>query len=486
MLHLLQSEFTPPCTVLASVPFFPIALGVAPSKSACTPYNSVQKRHDFVDCQFYITPFSTSPSTSTANTPCIPPSTSTANTPCNASSNALSTSLSTSLANGTSTANNEALSNHIALSIEENLTKPHCAIDSMQIWIPIATSTMSKRQYEKATPIQLIDCHYDKELLNDALLLASTGAVVRENPPYIRNDKHLSYQTGYAFKQMSVGNQAVSYISIGLHSKLLDIDYFKSINSETIFKLWQAIQEQGVINITYENFLQCYVHQVDLKTDSIQDDVNASLDIIEANIKESRGFKRFDKKMNQGIQVGMRKDNQVSIHFYNKALQFFNDTRSSIFLEKVLRFNHPSNILRTEITLYAKQLYDDFEIEGEKLFHPSSQMNLTTVLTKLETRGKDVMKKHLTNLFNPQRVNKVNPSDNDKQQMDKHESGIARLVEICLASAMDLNETENAVIDILHPGINKKREVLRLTRHFYTVQSKAIDLDAEVKQVINM
>jgi len=482
MLHLLQSEFNPPstafastlstCTELgtafASTSTDPIAPSVAPSKSPCTPYNSVQKPTDFSYRKFYVTPLSTSsapiaPSTSTANAPCI--------APCNTSYSSTSTSTSTA--------------NHIALSIEENLTKTHCAIDSMQLWIPVATRTMTKRQFEKATPIQLIDCHYDKELLNDALLLASTGAVVRENPPYIHNDKHLSYQTGYAFKQMSVGNQAVSYISIGLHSKLLGTDYFKSINQQTIFKLWQAIQEQGVINITYANFLQCHVHQVDLKTDSIQDNVNASLDLIEANIREGRSFKRFDKEMNQGIQVGSRKENQVSIHFYNKALQFFNDSKSSIFLEKILKFNHPANILRTEITLYSKQLHEDFNIACEKLFHPVSQLNLANILNKVELMGQLVMKKHLMKIFNPQSINHVKPCQDKSESDSRLHEQVKLAVSLCLTSSMTLEDTKIVVCQLLQPGRDKKREVLRLVEHFYIVQTKCIDLDDEVKQVIN-
>ena len=372
----------------------------------------------------------------------------------------------------------------IGRSIEENLTKSNCAIDSMQIWIPVECRGIGKRQFEKVTPIKLIECDYDKTCLQDSWLKASTGEVVKERPAYLHNDQHFSFTTGYAFKQMIVGNQEVYFISIGLHSKLLGTDYFKSITSETIYKVWQTIIEQKVITITFENFLKCYVHQIDLKTDSIQDNVNASLDLIEANIREDRIYKRYNQKLNQGIQLGSRKDNQLSIHFYNKALQFLNDSRSSIFLEKVLKFEHPNNILRTEITLYAKQFFNDFEMTGERNFHPESQITLENVLNKVNSMGSMVMKTYLTKALRPQQVNKVKMKKIetlDDDLMDQIKFG----VQLCITSSMTLEDTELAICKLLKPGINKKPKVLRLTRHFYTIETKTIDLDDNIKQAIN-
>lgn len=373
----------------------------------------------------------------------------------------------------------------IALSIEENLTSPHCAVDSMQIWIPVECRGIGKRQFEKATPIKLIECNYDKACLQDSWVRSSTGEVVKLSPAYLHQDKHLSFQTGYAFKQMIIGNQEVYFISIGLHSKLLGTDYFKSINQETIYKVWQTIIEQGIVEITFENFLKCYVHQIDLKTDSIQDDVNTSLDLIEANIREDRSFKRYDQALNQGIQLGSRKDNQVSIHFYNKALQFKNDPKSSIFLEKVLKFEHPRNILRTEITLYAKQFFNDFEMNGEKNFHPESQITLENVLNKVESMGQMVMKKYLAKAFKLQQINVVKMEKVEVLE-DALSDQIKFGVELCLTSSMTLADTEKAIIKLLKPGINKTPKVLRLTRYFYTIQTKVIDIDVDLKQAINL
>lgn len=372
----------------------------------------------------------------------------------------------------------------ISRSIEENLTKSNCAIDSMQIWIPVECRVIGKRQFEKVTPIKLIECDFDKTCLQDSWLKASTGEIVKERPAYLHNDKYLSFTTGYAFRHIIVGNQCVNFISIGLHSKLLGTDYFKSITLETIYKVWQSIIEQKVITITFENFLKCYVHQIDLKTDSIQDNVNASLDLIEANIREDRIYKRYNQKLNQGIQLGSRKDNQLSIHFYNKALQFLNDIKSSIFLEKVLKFEHPKNILRTEITIYAKQFFNDFEMTGERNFHPESQITLENVLTCVETKGKFVMKTYLTKAFKTQQVNKVKMKKIetlDDDLMDQIKFG----VQLCITSSMTLEDTELAICKLLKPGINKKPKVLRLTRHFYTIETKTIDLDDNIKQAIN-
>lgn len=375
----------------------------------------------------------------------------------------------------------------IALSIEENLTHPHCAVDSMQIWIPIECRGIGKRQFEKATPIKLIECSFDKTCLQDSWIRSSTGEVVKLSPAYLHNDKHLSFQTGYAFKQMIIGNQEVYFISIGLHSKLLGEDYFKSINTQTIYKVWQTIIEQGIVEITFDNFLKCYVHQVDLKTDSIQDDVNGSLDLIEANIRDGRNFKRYDQKLNQGIQIGNRKPNEVSIHFYNKALQFKNDPKSSIFLEKVLKFEHPSNILRTEITLYAKQFEEDFKMNCSGMFKPESANTLENVLMKVEADGKDVMKDYLVKAFKPNQINFTKSVKDEKLSRDeKLKVGIKMVVELCIGNSFTLAQTEERVLDIFQSGLNKSREITKLTRHFYTIQTKAIDLDDGLKQAINL
>lgn len=372
----------------------------------------------------------------------------------------------------------------IALSIEANLTHPHCAVDSMQIWIPIEKESMSKREFEKETQIKLIECSFDKSCLMNSLIKSFTGEIVKLSPPYLHDEIHLGFQTGYALKRKVIGNQAVNFISIGLHSKLLGEDYFKSISMETIHKVYETIIAQDVVQITFDNFLKCYVHQVDLKTDSIQDDVNGSLDLIEANIRDGRSFKRYDQKLNQGIQIGNRKPNEVSIHFYNKALQFQNDERSFIFLEKVLKFQHPSNILRTEITLYAKQFEEDFEMNCSGMFKPESANTLENVLNKVEIMGQIVMKNYLAKAFKPQQINFVKMEKEIKENVLSEQIKFG--VELCLTSAMTLADTELAIIKLLNPGINKKREVLRLTRHFYTIQTKEIDLDDGLKQAINL
>lgn len=427
------------------------------SKCEVTPYNRVTELNDFVDCKSDVT---TKPYQETAKLLDYLES-----------------------PRGLMAGRPSVGITDIAVSIEENLTAPHCAVDSMQVWIPIEKESIGKREFEKETQIKLIECSFDKACLQNSLIKSITGEIVKLSPPYLHDEIHLGFQTGYALKRKVIGNQAVTFISIGLHSKLLGRDYFKSINTETIYKVYQTIIAQDVVQITFDDFLLCYVHQIDLKTDSIQDDVNGSLDLIEANIREGRSFKRYDQKLNQGIQIGMRKENEVSIHFYNKALQFKNDERSSIFLEKVLKFQHPSNILRTEITLYAKQFEKDFNMNCNGMFKPESANTLENVLMKVEADGKDVMKNYLAKAFKPQQINFV------KMEKEPKENGLSEQirfgVELCLTSAMTLEDTEKAIIKLLKPGINKKREVLRLTRHHYSIQTKVIDLDTGLKNVMN-
>ena len=124
-------------------------------------------------------------------------------------------------------------------------------------------------------------------------------------------------------------------------------------------------------------------------------------------------------------------------------------------------------------------------MNGEKNFHPESQITLENVLNKVESMGQMVMKNYLAKAFKPQQINVVKMEKVEVLE-DALSDQIKFGVELCLTSSMTLADTEKAIIKLLKPGINKTPKVLRLTRYFYTIQTKVIDIDVDLKQAINL
>jgi len=172
------------------------------------------------------------------------------------------------------------------------------------------------------------------------------------------------------------------YLEIQINSKLLKEKYFEGITLETVAIIWDEINSLGLFEVSYDDFVNGYVVDVDIKAD---------IDGI-----DKKEFRRFLKllnnlkegelhigKNNLGLQYGYRhKTNQVIskpfIKLYYKPIELINN--SPIFYKLHLEPLYGSNayklkLARVEGTIKNKGHFRSLGIKDNSFLNVLEYLN---------------------------------------------------------------------------------------------------------------
>jgi hypothetical protein len=202
-----------------------------------------------------------------------------------------------------------------------------------------------------------------------------TGELINEHIKTTHFDANAIISSSYAFRKghFYSANQCIDVLAIGFSSKLLEYQYFDGINARNIKRIYDFIINEGLIEISFEDFLNAKVVDTDICIDFFLKDITCrevcaiaeELTIISKSTPKSN---RFDKKMNIGIEWGARGKvgkayaTKQYLKYYSKSLEFknFKDKPKSFeFYKKYIQEFANEDIVFACGSIYKQDLMND-------------------------------------------------------------------------------------------------------------------------------
>jgi len=208
-----------------------------------------------------------------------------------------------------------------------------------------------------------------------------------------------------------------SYLAILINSKLLEYQYREGIHSGNIQSIYERINGCNVIALSYNDFMQGQVTDIDIKKDVVLSSDLFKKAIPQFNKKtiprknQGQGVLSFNKKNNLGIQWNDRKHSSPTapfLKFYHKGIEAICSKNRSFFAQYV-DVTELSDVVRIETTIknlkhlrtlkiHSNRLQDILELSHEKL----DSIIRHSVTSNLHERIK---------IVKPRDTSKLSPSD---------------------------------------------------------------------------
>jgi hypothetical protein len=177
----------------------------------------------------------------------------------------------------------------------------------------------------------------------------STGEIYKDDTnqykPLCIKDK--GFDTHYGVIKL-FGND---YVYVLLNSKMLKSNYFTSINSDSIDELYLHVKRQNIIDVNYEDFVNCKLTDIDIKSDFEMYD-EQFYDFCSVRKKALVYPKFHSNRPNIGLEYTKRHSATPSnpyVKYYSKSSELF--TRSSAFRTEYLPNFYNENLRRCEVTI---------------------------------------------------------------------------------------------------------------------------------------
>lgn len=259
-------------------------------------------------------------------------------------------------------------------------------------------------------------------------------------------------------------------ISITINSKLLGQDYFSGITASNVKQVYDSLMSQKIIYCSLETFSNSYVRDVDVKQDYIIEPKRYQSQIKQMELSTNERYKivarGFNSKTNQGYQIGHRREKtEPFLKLYNKSIEVTSN-ENSVFFEKALHQTCLDNLIRLECTFANVKLLRKYKVLDE-----NESSTVDNVLTGIEQNGLQALNRVLSHYLNPEAgVITVKTKTKGEDTATKLQRKVARIVKLCLADTMPLNETIVEVLGIIEPCANYKALVIRITEAEYEQQ----------------
>ena len=267
-------------------------------------------------------------------------------------------------------------------------------IDSLKVRIPFKNIKIVDSRLEMTRFTYFEDGELIEEFKKNALLFEESGV-----------------KTRFAIEVMPTDSKGHKnkYLTIGFNSKLLKHRYFEGITKSNIDVIYKELIGFGVAEFSLQTLLEGFVTDVDFKTDtkSTFDEFVEMRQHLMLNAKSSNnsdvGFKKFNKKTNQGLQFSDRKTKAFKTNpffkMYWKSLELRN--KSKEFYKKHLKGQNVDDICRFETTIKNNAHMKALGITSNTLSH----------LLNLEDSVKKDILQHTTKIHIDSTIKKMKPKE---------------------------------------------------------------------------
>ena len=224
-------------------------------------------------------------------------------------------------------------------------------------------------------PFHLVEI-LESRLIDFVYLVSGDG----EELDKFKETSYKVHKTGFNFNfridKLLNGNKGETnkFVVVLINSKMIEQRYFEGIQAGNISIIYTMIMKLGVINCSFETFMDSHVTDLDVKIDhkaekeifiSTIDELKQMVIPSQKNYVGCNWFKRAD---NAGIEFNTRERATPSSPYfkiYHKETEL--KERSKIFADKYLSEIDFHNVIRFEYTLKNAKMMKDYGIKETKL-----------------------------------------------------------------------------------------------------------------------
>jgi hypothetical protein len=328
-------------------------------------------------------------------------------------------------------------------SLSDRLYSP--SIDSFKLRFPIdLISIIDERIYEHQTKYTIAD---------------STGEI--RNEEKIQNNSFKYHFIDYHIHFRLEDIFGSKHVAILINSKLLESDYRQGIHEGNIRQIYDKIQSCNVLDLTFSQFMQGIVSDLDIKKDVV---LSASLfrkAIPEFKRKtipqkhQGEGVLSFTQLNNLGIQWNSREHSSPTkpfLKFYHKGIEAIY-SKNKGFFEQYIDVNELSDIVRIETTIKNKKHLQKHGIQGNTLKEviEISQQKLDSIIRHSVTSNLH----QRIQIVKPRNQANLSPSDTTLFALMSH---------VIKSNGMSIDEVINYVLSHHENKTYRHREKARLKR----------------------
>ena len=197
-----------------------------------------------------------------------------------------------------------------------------------------------------------------------------TGELINEHIKTTHFDANAIISSSYAFRKghFYSADKCIDVIAIGFSAKLLEYQYFDGINAQNIKRIYDFIINEGLIEISFEDFLNAKVVDTDICIDFFLKDITCREVCSIANeltiiSKSSPKSNHFNQKLNVGIEWGKREgvgkaySSKQYLKYYAKAIEL--KSKSLKFYQKYVQSFANEDIVFACGSIYKQDLMND-------------------------------------------------------------------------------------------------------------------------------
>jgi hypothetical protein len=225
-------------------------------------------------------------------------------------------------------------------------------------------------------PFDLVNVNPNHSTFLQGLTTSNTGTgeYINQHIKTTHFDKNAIISSSYAFRKghFYSADKCIDVIVIGFSAKLLEYQYFEGINAQNIKRIYDFIINEGLIKVSFEDFLNAKIVDTDICIDFFLKDITCreicsianQLTIISKSIPKST---HYNKKTNVGFEWGKRESigkaytTKQYLKYYAKAVELKNNSYE--FYQKYVQ-----PFENEEIVFSCGSIYKQNLINEERLF----------------------------------------------------------------------------------------------------------------------
>lgn len=323
---------------------------------------------------------------------------------------------------------------------------------------------------------------YDSSLTDHLTVVnTNTGDIEKE---FKRSSKSYeckgyTYYASYNENVRVSKSQNVDCITILINSKQLRSKYLQGITANNIKAIYKEVVSLGIIDCTYDTFINGTVSDVDFKIDfrlqldEYKELLSTCKIMTKASSDRDKGCTSFSKSNNIGISWSVRASSKYKTHpylkFYHKEIELKNNSRD--FYDEYLQHLDITDRIRVETTVKNKSHFKVIGVDSNSL---KDVLNLSKEQKSL------ILSTAINSHLSPRNKSLTFKSKIDMRPSDK--ILLRSIVALTTELNWSIDKVQNYLLSDIESKVSKSRNRTKI-KELYTDQINGTDYDFKSSKI---
>lgn len=239
------------------------------------------------------------------------------------------------------------------------------AVDSMRVRIPL-------RNQKGETQVHILDAGLNAVILE---VISETGEVINTRTEKKRVKEFMGVNFSCWIERIKTGREQVqTCLLLSVHSKMLLSGYMRGLCLENAPQVYHFIQSMGVVEFSYDTFMEARITDVDIKYD-----FHAEKEAVESAMEHLSNSFKISKKLNVGCAnhgtgeayTGHSFNERKTATMGNPYMKVYHKRTEALKMHREFFIGHgidiPHNLWRQEFTLKDKKHMKQYGINNSVL-----------------------------------------------------------------------------------------------------------------------